>query len=118
MVRMRFKRKKKYFKVLKVTKPPLRVRIGHAVRSTKAKFRRGFQQYQRETQELAKYGDRIVQSVPLATEPPKKLVKTLLTEEALLTKTEKVGKDLGLGQMSKEADEFVKEVAGFRRKKR
>ena len=115
---MRFKHQKKYFKVLKVTKPPLRVRIGHAVRSTKAKFRRGFQRYQRETQELAKYGDRVVYSVPLATAPPKKLVKTLLTEEALLTNAGKVGKDLGLGQMSKKADEFVKEVAGFRRKKR
>jgi len=111
---VRFKHQKKYIKTVKVTKPSLHVRVGRTVESIKAGFQKGVKQYQRESQKLAKYGDRIIQSVSPAVAPPKRPVETPLTEAGKIA--ERPG--LGLSQMSKEADSFVKEIAGFRRKKK
>ena len=113
-MRIKVRSKKKYIKVIKQTKPPLHVRVGRTVESIKAEFQRGVKQYQRESKKLAKYGDRIIQSVSPAVAPPKRPVETPLTEAGKMA--ERPG--LGLSQMSKEADSFVKEIAGFRRKKK
>ena len=107
-------KRKKYFTLIKHSKPSLHVRVGRTIESIKAGFQRGVREYQRESQKLAKYGDRIIQSVSPAVAPPKKPVETPLTEAGKIA--ERPG--LGLGQMSKEADSFVKEVAGFRGKKK